>query len=80
MSPVVYREGGFQFSFYSHEHGHPPHVHVRKSGHGASIWLADGSVKGEGDMRGADIRQAQRIVRDNAEDLMESWRRYHENN
>jgi hypothetical protein len=37
-------------------------------------------VKGEGDMRGADIRQAQRIVRDNAEDLMESWRRYHENN
>jgi hypothetical protein len=78
MSPTVFREDGFQFWFYSNEKGHEPHVHVSKSGQIAAIWIADGSVKEPGDMRGADLRQAQRIVRENATDLLEAWRRYHE--
>jgi hypothetical protein len=78
MSPTVFREDGFRFWFYSDEKGHAPHVHVGKSGQAAAIWIADGSVKESGDMRGADLREAQRLVRENAVDLLEAWRRYHE--
>ena len=78
VSPVIYRESGFTFWFYSDERGHAPHVHVRKSGQVASIWVGDGAIKQTGTMRDADLREAQRIVNASASGMMESWRYYHE--
>jgi hypothetical protein len=39
--PVVFREGGFEFYFYSNEGDprEPLHIHVRRGGDRAKIWL-----------------------------------------
>lgn len=39
--PVVFREGGFRFHFYSHEGDprEPVHVHVARPGGDAKLWL-----------------------------------------
>ena len=39
--PVVFREGGFEFYFYSNEGNprEPLHIHVRRSGDRAKVWL-----------------------------------------
>jgi hypothetical protein len=79
MSPTVFIKGGFSFRIYFPplEHG-PAHVHVEKDGMKASFWLADGSVRSVGKMRGADVTRAQQIVRSRIQQLQEVWRIYHE--
>ena len=39
--PVILRDKGFRFFFYSHEGEprEPPHVHIRKDGSEAKFWL-----------------------------------------
>lgn len=39
--PVVFREGGLRYYFFSNEGAprEPPHVHVKGGGRDAKIWL-----------------------------------------
>ena len=37
--PNVFEKEGFRFFFYSNEREEPPHIHVRRGGGLAKIWL-----------------------------------------
>lgn len=76
--PNLLREAGFQFHFYSAEGEplEPPHIHVRRGGDAAKLWLTPDVVlqASDGFSRG-DLRRIERIVRGNR---AESERRYNE--
>jgi hypothetical protein len=51
----------------------PPHVHVGKDGNEAKFWLQPVKVAREGRFRPVDLRDIERIIKDNFEFLLESW-------
>ena len=59
MVPVVFREGQFEFRFYSGDKGEPPHIHVRHSSVGrAKFWLEpEVSLEHNHRMRARDVRE-----------------------
>lgn len=61
--PIVFREGGLRYFFYSNE-GMPreaPHVHVKDGGRDAKIWL-DPEISTE-DSYGFNSRELSNILR-----------------
>lgn len=60
--PVVFRERGFRFHFYSDEGDprEPPHIHVYKDGMDAKLWLYPEVVYA--DNHGFDARTQRCIV------------------
>ena len=79
MAPAVAFTNGFRIDMYfpPAEHG-PAHVHVWKSGTEAIVMLDDAAtVRGQTEMRTADIAFARRLVRDNRDRLLQRWRELH---
>ena len=75
MVPVVFREGQFEFRFYSGDKGEPPHIHVRhSSGGSAKFWLEpEVSLERNRGVRSRDIRQAQRLIDEHRDRCLEAW-------
>lgn len=77
MSPTVLRAGEFEFFFYSHEAREPPHVHVKKGGAVAKVWLEDSPELAE--IHGFNPNERRRllsIVRTHRTELLERWHDY----
>jgi len=76
MMPTVLRVGPYQFYFYSHELGEPPHVHVDREDKSAKIWLTPVAVARNRGFRAAELRKLERIVAKNHKYLLSSWHGY----
>lgn len=78
--PIAWRQDGFRFYVYVNDHK-PSHVHVKKAGGEAVIYLGDKETKPEvREIRGMSFKdyvKALRIVAEQQERLIESWRRIH---
>lgn len=71
--PTVLRSGPYRFYFYSHEPNEPPHVHVDHDEDSAKFWLEPISLAGNLGFRGHELREIERIIRDNQQELLEAW-------
>ncbi len=72
--PVVLRVNGYKFYFYEADIANePPHVHVTKDGNEAKFWLSPMKVEREGRFRKSDLRDIERIIKDNLDFLLTSW-------
>ena len=74
--PTVLRAQGFRFFFYSNEGSEPPHVHVERADGWAKYWLAPVALAASADVGPRDLRQAGRIVTENAASFLEAWHEY----
>ena len=71
--PVVYREDGFVFFFYSNEGTEPPHIHVRKGGGRCKWWLNPLELAKSRDFSPSDLRKIAGILKDVEPVLLERW-------
>jgi hypothetical protein len=71
--PTVLRSGPFRFYFYSHEPNEPAHVHVDRDDDSAKFWLQPISLARNLGFRGHELREIERIISDNQQELMEAW-------
>ncbi|MDT0175991.1 DUF4160 domain-containing protein [Enterobacter sp. BRE11] len=74
--PTVLRIGPYRFYFYSHEPNEPAHIHVDKEGATAKIWLHDLSVARSVGFASHELRELQRLVKENQNHLQEAWDAY----
>ena len=73
MSPAVLRKGPYRFYFYSHEPNEPPHVHVDRDDASAKFWLEPVSLGRNLGFAAHELRNIERIIRDNQHELLEAW-------
>ena len=74
--PVVFRERGFRFFFYSYEGSprEPVHIHVEKDGVEAKFWLSPAAAPAYND--GYDARTLRRLlqtVEDRKREIQKAW-------
>lgn len=74
--PTILRHDGYEFRIRTNDH-EPPHVHVFLRDGEAKINIETAEVVRIWNMRPADVRRAERIVRANQTDFLENWRRIH---
>ena len=68
--PVILRVKGFKFWFYEADLDEPPHIHVGKEGKEAKYWLDLVRIARAGGFKPANLRDAERIIKDNLEFLL----------
>jgi hypothetical protein len=77
--PVVFREGGLRYFFYSNE-GSPreaPHIHVMGGGREAKIWLVpELSIAGSYGFNASELAAILRIVAENRDLILRKWHEY----
>ena len=72
--PVVLRVNGYKFFFYEADVANePPHVHVAKAGNEGKLWLDPVRVARAGKFRKTELREIERIIKDNLEFLLSAW-------
>ena len=69
----VLRSGPYRFYFHSHEPNEPPHVHVDRDEDSAKFWLGPVGLARNLGFTGHELRTVERIIRDNQQDLLETW-------
>lgn len=74
--PVVFRQGGYRFFFFSNEGSprEPVHIHVKKGEADAKFWLRPDVVVADSYGFGpAALRELTRIVEDNRAVIERAW-------
>lgn len=71
--PTIARIGPYRVYFYSHETTEPPHVHLDRDEKTAKFWLAPVLLARNLGFRANELRDLQRLVRENAADFLGSW-------
>ncbi len=77
--PVIFRDKGYRFFFFSNEGNplEPCHIHVRKGGAVAKIWLVPEIRLAEAyDMSSAELRKLLLVVKQNQELIKRKWNEY----
>ena len=74
--PVVFRQGGIRFFFYSNEGDprEPAHVHAEKGGAEAKFWLGEAvTVAESAGFSRRDLAEALRLVEQRRREIEEAW-------
>ena len=74
--PVVFRERGFRFHFFSREGTplEPPHVHVSRPGGDAKLWLyPDVRVAYNRRLSPRELREVEDIVTRRRQEIEDAW-------
>ena len=74
--PTVLRYEAYRFYFYSHEPNELPHVHIDCDSLSAKFWLNPVSLGRNHGFSARELRQIERIVQENRQQLLESWNEY----
>jgi hypothetical protein len=74
--PVVFREGGFRYFFFSNE-GAPreaPHIHVQGGGRDAKIWLEpDIAIDDSYGFNPRELSGILRVIEQNRDLILRTW-------
>ena len=74
--PIVFRQGGLRYFFFSNEGSprEPPHVHVKGGGRDAKIWLEpEVSVAECFGFNSRELTAMMRVVVENRELILRAW-------
>jgi hypothetical protein len=71
--PTVLRDGPFRLFFYSSDRGEPPHIHVERDENQAKFWLNPVRLDDGGGFRQPELRRIEKLVMENAEQLLRGW-------
>lgn len=72
--PTALRIGPYRIYFYSYDCGEPRHMHVDRENMSAKFWLdPDVSLAANYGYRRKELRDIERIMRDNLERLRNEW-------
>ena len=74
--PAVLRYEAYRIYFYSHEPNEPPHVHIDRDNLSAKFWLNFVSLARNRGFSARELRQVERIIRENQQQLLEAWNEY----
>jgi hypothetical protein len=75
---AVLRSGPYRLYFYSHEPNEPPHIHIDRDNLSAKFWLDPVGLARNVGFSARELRQTERLVRDNRTQLLEAWNGYFE--
>jgi uncharacterized protein DUF4160 len=77
--PVVFRESGLRYFFFSNE-GSPredPHVHVRGGGCDAKVWIEpEISIAESYGFNSRELARILRVVPENKDTILKAWHEY----
>lgn len=73
--PVILHVKGYKFWFYEADLDEPPHVHVRMENRTAKFWLEPVQVARRGGFTPVQLREIERIIKDNRDYLLSVWHR-----
>ena len=72
--PTALRAGPYRFYFYSYDCGEPRHMHVDRESNSAKFWLDPDVLLSDNHGYGRkELRDVQRITRENVETLRKEW-------
>ena len=74
--PVVLRESGFRFYFFSEEGKEPPHLHVDKGGASAKYWLETIRLASNQGYKPAELKRIAQIIFEHQTELVRQWHEY----
>ena len=76
--PVVLRERGRRFFFFSNEGTprEPPHVHVERDGKSAKFWLGNVACARTRGYTTIELRRIERIIKSNRVSFLRKWNEY----
>jgi tellurite resistance protein len=77
--PTVFRSAGFRFFFYSNEGSprEPIHVHVRRDGNEAKLWLrAKVAVAYNDGLSAREVKAATQLAEENRETIEGAWNEF----
>ena len=74
--PTVLRVGPYRIFFYSADGIEPPHVHIERDTRIANFWLDPVRLATSGGFGSRDLRDIERIVRENEMVLQDAWHDY----
>lgn len=74
--PTIARNGPFRLFFYSNEGAEDPHVHVQRDQKIAKFWLDPVALKSSGHFSPVELREIERIVREDQGMLIEAWNEF----
>jgi hypothetical protein len=77
--PVVFRDGGLRYFFYSNEGmpREPRHIHVRGGGRDAKIWLEpEVSIAESYGFNSRELMNILRVVTENRDRILRAWHEY----
>lgn len=75
MSPTIYREGPYRFSFFSNEGNEPPHV--PRGVLRAKFWLApEVALASAHGFSAVELRKLQRITEEQRGRFLEAWNEF----
>ena len=74
--PVILREKGYRFFFFSLEGREPAHIHVEKGDSYAKFWLSPVSVARSRGFRSYELTELLKIVREHQQLFKEKWDEY----
>ncbi|GAB1370481.1 DUF4160 domain-containing protein [Candidatus Kapaibacterium sp.] len=75
--PTVLRIDGFRFHFYSDEQNEPPHIHIATSDGECKFWLQPVRLAKNIGLKPNILRQAEKLVFENVEILLEKYNEFH---
>jgi hypothetical protein len=74
--PVVFRQSGLRYYFFSNEGtpSEPPHIHVQGGGRDAKIWIEpEPSIADSYGFNPRELSNILRVVADNRETILKAW-------
>lgn len=77
--PVVFRDGGLRYFFFSNEGSprEPPHIHVKGSGKDAKIWLISETAIAESyGFNSSELARIMRVVSERRDLILRAWHDY----
>jgi hypothetical protein len=74
--PTVLRVEGFRFYFFSNESGEPAHVHVRRGGGFAKLWLHPVEIAAWSGLTSPELRKVRELTFEHQAFLVGKWNEY----
>jgi hypothetical protein len=74
--PIVFRESGLRYFFFSNEGTprEPPHIHVKGGGRDAKLWLEPAVSIADGyGFNSVELARILRVVADNRTLILDAW-------
>ena len=73
--PVILRVKGYRFWFYEADMDEPAHVYVGKEKYEAKFWLEPVGVARVSGLKPVDMREIERIIKENLNFLLNAWKK-----
>ena len=74
--PTVFRDGPYNFIFFSSDGGEPPHIHVKRDRKIAKFWLVPIALVKNRGFAEYELNRIARLVVRYQSTLLEEWREY----